>query len=71
MIANFTFQTWRMGVYVKIAGVTKNDRSVYLKNDNSNYLWKGKWGWYVGTNYTIDMIALKNSASVSEVVILS
>ena len=53
-----------------VAGVSKNDGSVYLKSDNSNYLWKGGYGWAVGQNYTVDFVGIKNSVSVPILILL-
>ena len=65
MLENFRYQMSRQGLYTQMSGVLQNDHPVYVNKDNSNYLWKSSYGWYVGSNYTISMIGIKSEESCS------
>ena len=53
MIENLGGQGGVMGVYIKMTDATQNDRPVYARSDNSQYLWSRgvDYGWAVGEDY--------------------
>ena len=53
-IENFGGQGQSMGVYIKMTDVIHNERPVYARRDNSEYLWNNGYldGWVVGQDYT-------------------
>ena len=69
MIENLGGQGGVMGVYIKMTDATQNDRPVYARSDNSQYLWNRgvDYGWAVGEDYVHAStgISVKNEVRIS------